>query len=108
VIFSKVVSEPSERKYHFTRTQDVEPIIENNKRLQSEPQKSDWGRHVASVPLIFIEKELNREYDRGNTSLRYLGPGFDEWYKKTFIDNPEYRAFRTDNPSNPFNMGWRK
>lgn len=87
--------------------QDVEDIVENNKRLQSEEQKSDWGRHVASVPTVFIVKELNREYARGNTELRYLGPGFDAWYKKTFIDNPEYRAFRTDNPSNPFHLGYR-
>lgn len=108
MIISKVVSDPTERKYHFVRTQDVEDIVENNKRLQSTEQKSDWGRHVASVPLIFIEKELNREYARGNTSIRYLGPGFDDWYKKTFIDNPDYRAFRTDDKSNPFHMGWQK
>ncbi len=87
--------------------QDVEPIIENNKRLQSEPQKSDWGRHVASVPEVFVVKELNREYARGNVNLRYLGPGFDAWYKKTFIDDPDYKWVRTDNPSNPFRMGWR-
>ena len=30
--------------------QDVEDIIERNKRLRSESQKSDWGRHVASIP----------------------------------------------------------
>lgn len=108
MIFSSVQSDPSERKYHFVRTQDVEDIVENNKRLQSTEQKSDWGRHVASVPLIFIERELNREYARGNTNIRYLGPGFDEWYVKTFVKNPEYRAFRTDNPSNPFHMGWQK
>lgn len=87
--------------------QDVEPIIDNNKRLQSEEQKSDWGRHIATVPDVLIVKELNREYARGNTQLRYLGPGFDAWFKKTFIQNPEYRDFRTDNPSNPFHLGWR-
>lgn len=97
----------SERKIHVERVDDVEDIVENNKRLQSEPQKSDWGRHVANVPLIFIEKELNREHARGNTSLRYLGPGFDEWFKRTFLDNPDYRDFRVDNPSNPFHLGWR-
>jgi hypothetical protein len=106
-IITRVHSDPSERKYHFERFQDVEDIVENNKRLQSIEQKSDWGRHVASVPLIFIEKELNREHARGNIHLRYLGPGFDDWYKRTFIDNPEYRDFRTDNPSNPFRIGYR-
>ncbi len=87
--------------------QDVEPILEYTKRLQSVEQKSDWGRHVATVPDVLIVKELNREYARGNTQLRYLGPGFDEWFGRTFVNNPEYRDFRTDNPSNPFHLGWR-
>lgn len=87
--------------------QDVEPILEHAKRLQSEEQKSDWGRHVATVPDVFIVRELNKEHARGNTSLRYLGPGFDEWFSRTFVNNPEYKHFRTDNPSNPFHMGWR-
>lgn len=87
--------------------QDVEPIRDYTKRLQSEDQKADWGRHVATVPDVLIVKELNREHARGNTQLRYLGPGFDEWFKKTFIKNPEYADFRTDNPSNPFHLGWR-
>ena len=30
--------------------QDVEDIIARNKRLRGEPQKSDWGRHVATIP----------------------------------------------------------
>jgi len=87
--------------------QDVAPILEHAKNLQSEEQRSDWGRHVATVPDVLIVKELNREYERGNTQLRYLGPGFDVWFQKTFINNPEYKAFRTDNPSNPFHLGWR-
>jgi hypothetical protein len=31
-------------------TQDVEPILECNKRLRAELQRSDWGRHVARSP----------------------------------------------------------
>lgn len=86
--------------------QDVEPILEQNKRLQSEDQRSDWGRHVASVPDVMVVKWLNEEHRRGNTSLRYLGPGFDEWFQKK-INDPDNRAWRTDNPSNPFHLGWR-
>ena len=89
------------------KIQDVEPILDHAKRLQSEQQKSDWGRHVMTVPDVLVVKELNRAHARGNTQLRYLGPGFDDWFKETFIDNPEYRDFRTDNPSNPFHLGWR-
>lgn len=88
------------------KVQDVEPILEHNKALQSIEQRSDWGRHVASVPMVIIEKWLNEEYARGNTSLRFLGPGFDAWYEKK-IKDPDNRAWRTDNPSNPFHLGWR-
>jgi hypothetical protein len=87
--------------------QDVEPILEHNKHLQSEPQKSDWGRHVARVPDVMVVKWLNEERARGNTELRYLGPGFDEWFARKIRD-PENRAWRTDNPSNPFHLGWRE
>ncbi len=86
--------------------QDVEPILENNKRLQSEQQKSDWGRHVACVPDGVVVKWLNEEHARGNTELRYLGPGFDAWFAKK-IKDPDNKAWRVDNPSNPFHLGWR-
>lgn len=86
--------------------QDVEPLLERNKSLQSTEQSSDWGKHVASVPSVIIVKWLNEEYKRGNTELRYLGPGFDEWFAKKIAD-PDNKAWRTDNPSNPFFMGWR-
>ncbi len=87
--------------------QDVEPIIDHNKDLQAQPQKSEWGRHVASVPDVIVTKWLNEEYARGNTELRYLGPGFDKWFQKK-INDPDNKAWRTDNPSNPFHLGWGK
>lgn len=103
-VFTRIHSDPSERKYHFERVQDVEPIVENNKALQSEAQKSDWGRHVASVPMVIIEKWLNEEAARGGP-MRFLGPGFDEWFAKK-IKEPDNRAWRVDNPSNPFFIGY--
>ena len=107
MIVTRVHSDVSERKYHFERIQDVEPIVENNKRLQSEEQRSDWGRHVASIPSVIVEKWLNEEYARGNTGLRFLGPGFDEMIQRKLQD-PDNRAWRVDNPSNPFHIGYRK
>lgn len=96
----------SEKLIVVEKIQDVEAILEHNKDLQSEPQKSDWGRHIASVPDVIVTKWLNEEYARGNTDLRYLGPGFDEWFQRKLQD-PDNRAWRTDNPSNPFHTGWR-
>lgn len=105
MITTRVHSDPSARAYHFERVQDVEPILERNKFLQGEHQKSDWGRHKASVPMVIIEKWLNEEAARGNTNLRFLGPGFDEWFAKK-INDPDNRAWRVDNPSNPFFLGY--
>lgn len=106
-VVTRVHSTPSDRAYHFERVQDVEPILENNKRLKAEAQKSDFGRHVASIPSVIVEKWLNEEYARGNTELRFLGPGFNEFIAKKLKD-PDNRAWRTDNPSNPFYIGYGK
>lgn len=75
--------------------QDVEPIIEHNKKLQGERQKSDWGRHVASIPNIFLNKWLNEEHARGNTGLRLFSEDFNKIVQKK-INDPEYRFLRVD------------
>lgn len=93
---------------HVRNVQDVEDIIENNKRLQAEPQKSDWGRHIASVPNVFINKMMNDAYMRGNVNMRMFDEEFNRLYEWNIRNNENWRAFRTDNPSNPFHLGWRK
>lgn len=77
------------------RVQDVEPILEVNKALQTMEQKSDWGRHVARVPNVILEKWLNDEWARGNINMQF---GSDEFYEmvERKLQDPEYRAFRTD------------
>jgi glycerophosphoryl diester phosphodiesterase len=83
------------------RTQDVEPILEHNKTLRTIEQRSDWGRHVASVPNVVLEKWLNEELDRGNVTMQF---GTDEFYQmvERKLRDPEYRAFRTDASFNGF------
>ena len=76
-------------------TQDVEDIIERNKALQGEPQRSDWGRHVATIPVIFLERWLNEEYARGNTGLRMFTPEFDALIQRKLRDS-EWKFLRTD------------
>lgn len=85
------------------RTQDVEPIIERNKALQSVEQKSDWGRHIASIPNIFLEQWLNDEWKRGNVGLEF---GSDEFWKivKRKLDDPEWQFLRVDGVSSQ--TGW--
>lgn len=84
-----------EGSLHVKSTQDVEDIIENNKRLQSTPQKSDWGRHVASIPNVILTQWLNEEYMRGNVGLRLFDEDFNRIVKMKLQD-PDWRFLRTD------------
>jgi hypothetical protein len=75
--------------------QDCEAIIERNKALKSERQKSDWGRHIATIPNIFITKWLHEEWDRGNSTIKFCGPEFDALVERKLKD-PDYYFLRTD------------
>jgi hypothetical protein len=75
--------------------QDVEDIIERNKALQSEPQRSDWGRHVATIPNNILLAWLNEEWARGNISLRLFSREFDALVARKLRD-PDWRFLRTD------------
>ena len=84
------------RRDGYERWQDVEDILENNKRLQNEPQnrKSPF-RHVASIPNIILEKWMREEWARGNRTLRWCGPEMDKLVEKKLKD-PDWRWLRTD------------
>ena len=84
-----------EKKLIVNVHQDVEDIIENNKRLQTVEQKSDWGRHVASIPNNIINKWLMEEWDRGNASIKMFDDEFDKLVARKLRD-PDWRWLRTD------------
>jgi hypothetical protein len=75
--------------------QDVEPILERNKILRSMPQKSGWGRHVASIPNVILVRWLNEEHARGRTGLRLFTREFEEVVKRKLAD-PDWAYLRTD------------
>lgn len=75
--------------------QDVEPILERNKELRSIQQKSDWGRHVASIPNVIIAKWLNEAWASGNTQLRPFTKEFDELVTLKLKD-PDWKYLRVD------------
>jgi hypothetical protein len=75
--------------------QDVEDIIERNKRLQNEPQRCDWGRHVATIPNNILVTWLQQEWARGNSSIRLFGREMDELVARKLAD-PDWRWLRTD------------
>lgn len=72
--------------------QDAEDIIENNKRLKTEPQKSDWGRHIASIPNVILVRWMNED------GVNVLGMSSAEWgaYIKRKLDDPDWRHLRVD------------
>lgn len=72
--------------------QDVEPILERNKTLRAETQKSDWGRHIAEIPNIILLKWLNEE------GANVLAMGADEFraFIRRKLRDPDWRHLRTD------------
>lgn len=85
----------SEKKIIFESVQDVEPILEHNKALRGMAQKSDWGRHVASIPNIVLTKWLHEEHLRGNYAVRLFSEDFDKIVAKKLRD-PEWAYLRVD------------
>lgn len=87
--------DPNDKDVIAVTTQDVEPILERNKTLRSEEQKSDWGRHVATVPNNVAYQWLVEEWTRGNKNLRMFSP---EWMAlvKRKLDDPDWAYLRTD------------
>jgi len=105
---TRISSDISERKYTFERVQDVEPILDDNNRLRSEPQKSDWGRHKARIPNVIYEKWFN-EYNEGRSTpdLNIFSDDFNAYVNRK-LNDPDWAFLRVDNKSNPFFMGYKK
>jgi hypothetical protein len=75
--------------------QDVEPILEHNKELRRQQQRSDWGRHIATIPNVILVRWLNEEHARGNVGLRLFGREFDALVVRKLRD-PDWKHLRTD------------
>ncbi len=84
------------RALTINRVQDVEPILEDNKRLQAEAQsrKSSF-RHIARIPAVILEKWFNEELARGNVSLKWGSKEFDGIIARKLKD-PDWKFLRTD------------
>ena len=79
---------------HFTieHVQDVAPILERNAQLRAQPQKSDWGRHIASIPNVVLVRWMNED------GVNVLGMSSEEWgkYIRRKLDDPDWRHLRVD------------
>lgn len=94
-LVSQTHYDASERKFTFTRVQDLEPYLENNKRLRAQEQKNEFWRHTAEIPNIILMKWLNEEYARGRTGLRLYTKEFDEIIRQK-LNDPDWAYLRVD------------
>lgn len=99
---TEIVKLADKRTIAVVSTDDVEPVLEHNKLLRTVQQKSDWGRHIASVPNVISVKWLNEEWERGNF-IRYLSKEWDELLERKLRD-PEWAYLRVDAPEH--RIGW--
>src|SRR5690348_9081453 len=85
--------------------QDVEPSIDHAKLLRDQPQHGRDFQHKWHLPNVMINR-FYLEYAGGEAAP----PMNAEFW--AFVDrkmkDPDYAKFRTDNPSNPFHLGYRK
>ena len=79
----------------WVTTQDCEPIVEHNKKLNREPQKSDWGRHVGSVPNNLINQWLLEYSAREGIFLPRFTPHFWRFCRRK-LEDPNYKYLRVD------------
>lgn len=75
----------------FERVQDVEPILEQNKRLQNAGKQKGDFRHIGSVPNVILEKWMN---ELGVPVLQMPKHEFDRFIRKK-LNDPEWRHLRT-------------
>jgi hypothetical protein len=59
---------------------------------RTDPQKSDWGRHIASIPNIILVRWMDED------GVNVLGMSSEEWgkYIKRKLDDPDWRHLRVD------------
>ena len=91
----------------FGQWQDVEDIIENNKRLASEtPRQNEWMRHIATIPHNIRFKWWIEETN-GNPEMPIWSLRFENEIVAKKLEDPEWRYLRVDTgPSNI--IGWRR
>jgi len=94
-VVPRVHLEPDGTSLTIEHVQDVEPILARNQALRAQPQRSDWGRHIATIPNVILVRWLNEEYARGNTQLRMFTREFDEIVERKLRD-PDWAYLRTD------------
>ncbi len=91
-------------EFHITSVQDVEPYLEENKRRrESNTVGQDW-KHKWHLPNVLVEKFYS-EYTGG--TFKPMNEEFYVWVDKKIMSDPDLSKFRTNDPANPFHLGYR-
>lgn len=84
----------SDKLTHLVTWQDVEPVLDLNKRLQNESQRRAGAfHHVGFVPDVFALKWFNEEWERGHR-MRWM----DEEHMRIIwrkLQDPDWKFLRT-------------
>jgi hypothetical protein len=91
-VATRIHYDRAERTVTFERVQDVEPVLEANKARRSAPHTSDWGRLIADIPCVIIERWLHEE---GVNVLGLPAREFARFIARK-LDDPDWRHLRTD------------
>ena len=89
---SRIHLDPDGDRLTIEHAQDVEAILDRNKALQSVPQRSDWGRHIATIPNVVLVKWMNED------GVNVLGMSSEEFgaFIRRKLDDPDWRHLRVD------------
>ena len=89
---ARIHLDPDGDRLTVEHAQDVEAILDRNKALQSQPQRSDWGRHIATIPNVVLVKWMNED------GVNVLGMSSEEFgaFIRRKLDDPDWRHLRVD------------
>ena len=84
-------SDDSEGKIHIETTQDVQPVLEENKIRRNlgefHNKKKDWY-HAASIPLVVVQQLVKKGIMHPHGAVK------DKARFKKWVNDPDNRAFR--------------
>jgi hypothetical protein len=99
--------DPDSKRLIVGQWQDVEDIIELNKRLANEPpRRSDWGRHYATIPHNIRFKWWIEETN-GSLDMPIFSARFENEVVAKKLEDPEWKYLRVDLGC-AFRIGWSK
>jgi hypothetical protein len=89
---TSLILDRADRRVIASTWQDVEPILDRNKALQSERQRRGELRHIGTIPNVVLVKWMNEE---GANVLKMSSGEFGQFIKRKLAD-PDWRWLRTD------------